>query len=230
MRAFIGNCRRTAVVASTIVLGVIVACASSVRPASADKIYQFTGQASSEAPRSAAPKKMRLGAYRQQEPRKSLTGGSRAISRTKTTKTRTGKTGGSKARATAKRSRGVQVASLGDSYQPKPDLGPSLAGGSVKWAANSGCLNASLRAVIYQVASNYGPVTVNSTCRGRRHNARVGGARHSHHLSGNAVDFRVHGRNNRAVLAFLRSHGSVGGLKLYRGGYFHIDTGSRRSW
>jgi uncharacterized protein YcbK (DUF882 family) len=83
--------------------------------------------------------------------------------------------------------------------------------------------------VIYQVANSFGPVTVNSTCRSRRHNARVGGAHRSHHLNGNAVDFRVRG-NNRAVLSFLRSHGSVGGLKLYRGGFFHIDTGSRRSW
>jgi uncharacterized protein YcbK (DUF882 family) len=70
---------------------------------------------------------------------------------------------------------------------------------------------------------------VNSTCRSRRHNSRVGGARHSHHLSGNAVDFRVRGASARSVYAFLRSHGSVGGLKLYRRGFFHIDTGSRRS-
>lgn len=108
----------------------------------------------------------------------------------------------------------------------KPSLG---SGGGIRWAASSGCLNGSLRAVVAQVAANYGSVTVNSTCRNRRHNARVGGARKSHHLTGNAVDFRVRG-NIRGAYAFLRSSGSVGGLKHYGGGLFHIDSGPRRSW
>jgi uncharacterized protein YcbK (DUF882 family) len=79
------------------------------------------------------------------------------------------------------------------------------------------------------VASMFGGVTVNSTCRSRGHNRRVGGASHSHHLTGNAVDFRVRG-NWRGVWAFLRSSGGVGGMKHYGGGLFHIDTGARRSW
>lgn len=108
----------------------------------------------------------------------------------------------------------------------KPGLG---SGGGIRWAASSACLNGTLRAVVAQVAANYGSVTVNSTCRSRGHNRRVGGAPRSQHLSGNAVDFRVHG-NARAVYAFLRSSGSVGGLKHYGGGLFHIDTGARRSW
>jgi uncharacterized protein YcbK (DUF882 family) len=83
--------------------------------------------------------------------------------------------------------------------------------------------------VVASVAASFGPVTVNSTCRSRRHNARVGGARRSHHLTGNAVDFRVSG-NWRGVWAFLRSSGLVGGLKHYGRGLFHIDTGARRSW
>jgi uncharacterized protein YcbK (DUF882 family) len=40
----------------------------------------------------------------------------------------------------------------------------------------------------------------------------------------------VRGASSRSVYAYLRSHGSVGGLKLYRQGFFHIDTGSRRTW
>ena len=125
--------------------------------------------------------------------------------------------------------RNVRVASLGGVYAPKPSLGPSLSGGSVRWAATSGCLNSGLRSVVASLAASYGPVTVNSTCRSRRHNARVGGARRSHHLTGNAVDFRVRG-NWRGVMAYLRSSGTVGGLKHYGGGRFHIDTGARRSW
>lgn len=129
-----------------------------------------------------------------------------------------------------RRSRGVEVASLGDSYVPSRRPAPSLSGGGgIRWVASSGCLTGSLRSVISEVAQRFGSVTVNSTCRSRGHNARVGGARHSHHLTGNAADFRVHG-NVGAVYSFLRSHGSVGGLKHYGGGLFHIDTGARRSW
>ena len=139
------------------------------------------------------------------------------------------KLGGYAEASEPKKSKGYRVAALGDTaygnYQPKK----SLSGGGVRWAASSGCLNGTLRAMVNQVASNFGPVTVNSTCRSKGHNRAVGGAPRSQHLTGNAVDFRVHG-NIRGVYAFLRSSGSVGGLKHYGGGLFHIDTGSRRTW
>ena len=70
---------------------------------------------------------------------------------------------------------------------------------------------------------------MSSTCRNAGHNRRVGGAPRSHHLSGDAVDFRVHG-NWRGAFAALRNMGSLGGVKHYGGGLFHIDTGPRRSW
>lgn len=134
-----------------------------------------------------------------------------------------------KTKTAQKKSRGVKVAALGkEAFTVQPPTAP-VTGNGIRWAASSGCLNGTLIAVIYQVASNFGPVTVNSTCRSRGHNARVGGARRSHHLTGNAADFRVHG-NVRVVYAYLRSTGSVGGLKHYGGGLFHIDTGERRSW
>lgn len=127
------------------------------------------------------------------------------------------------------KSKGTQVASLGGSFggpaaQPKP--GPSLSGGgNVKWVANAGCLASSLKSVIYQVAANFGPVTVSSTCRSKSHNKRVGGASKSYHLTGNAADFRVHA-NAGAAAAFIKAR--VGGFKSYGGGLFHIDTGPRR--
>lgn len=113
-----------------------------------------------------------------------------------------------------------------DAVAPKPALKST---GGIRWVASSSCLNGTLRSVVSQIAANYGSVTVNSTCRSRSRNRRVGGARKSHHLTGNAVDFRVRG-NVRAVYAYLRSHSGVGGLKHYGGGLFHIDTGPRRSW
>lgn len=139
------------------------------------------------------------------------------------------KLGGYVASTKTQKHKGVRVAALGNSYYPQPKPSKSLTGGSVKWAASSACLDSSLRAIVYQVAANYGPLRVNSTCRSHRHNRRVGGAPRSKHLSGNAVDFRVFG-NVRAVYAFLRSSGGVGGLKHYGGGLFHIDTGARRTW
>jgi hypothetical protein len=144
-------------------------------------------------------------------------------------------------RRTRSAARGTRVASLGSAEAPsvsssseRSSRAPSyarrsLSGGSINWVASSGCLNSSLRSVIAGVASNFGAVRVNSTCRGRGHNARVGGARKSYHLTGNAADFRVFGSVG-AVYAYLRSNGNVGGLKHYGGGLFHIDTGPRRSW
>jgi hypothetical protein len=125
--------------------------------------------------------------------------------------------------------RGIRIASLGDVGRE------ALAGhrdgqshGAARWRASSGCLNATLRGIVGEVARKFGPVTVNSTCRSARHNAAVGGAHRSYHIGGNAVDFSI-GRNARAVHAFLRKRKSVGGLKFY-GSHFHIDTGPRRTW
>jgi hypothetical protein len=128
------------------------------------------------------------------------------------------------------KSKGVRVASLGNTYVPEKKPARSLSGGGgIKWLASSGCLNGTLRGVLSQVAASFGAVTVNSTCRSRSHNARVGGASRSWHLTGDAADFRVHG-NWGGASSFLRSSGSVGGFKHYGGGLFHIDTGPRRSW
>ncbi len=101
--------------------------------------------------------------------------------------------------------------------------------GNISWSASSGCLNSGLRSIMHQVAAAFGSLRVNSTCRSRSHNSAVGGATHSHHLTGDAVDFRVFG-NIGGVASFLRSHSGVGGFKHYGGGLFHIDTGPRRSW
>lgn len=129
----------------------------------------------------------------------------------------------------ATRKKGKKYAALGKSMTDASPYSKSVTGGGVRWAANAGCLSGSLKSVIYSVASNYGAVTVSSTCRSKGHNARVGGAKKSYHLTGSAADFRVHG-NWRAAYAYLRSSGSVGGLKHYGGGLFHIDTGPRRAF
>lgn len=129
----------------------------------------------------------------------------------------------------ARRKGGRKVASLGGSYDVGEKPTSLSGGGGVRWVANAGCLDGSLKSVINQVAANYGPVTVSSTCRDHARNRRAGGAPKSYHLTGSAADFRVHS-NAGAAYAYLRSSGSVGGLKHYGGGLFHIDTGPRRSF
>lgn len=101
--------------------------------------------------------------------------------------------------------------------------------GSGKIAGLAGCIPGALRTVLAQVESRYGAVHINSSYRSPARNRRVGGAKHSLHMACRAVDFRVAG-NGRAVLGFIKSSPLVGGYKRYRSGYFHIDTGPRRTW
>lgn len=127
---------------------------------------------------------------------------------------------------------GPMVASLGrEFFAPAPLSAPSLTGDAIKWlpTALTDCLAAPLRGVLVALAEAFGPITVRWTCRSKEINARVGGAKRSYHLTGNAVDFNMTG-NYRAVLAFLKAKKEVGGLKHYGAGAFHIDTGPRRTW
>lgn len=96
-------------------------------------------------------------------------------------------------------------------------------------SAPTNCIPGDLREVVASVAQRFGPVSVESTHRTRGRNSRAGGARHSLHLSCRAIDFRVRART-RGVMAYLRAHSQVGGLKIYRNGIIHIDNGERRSW
>ena len=127
---------------------------------------------------------------------------------------------------------GAMVASLGREFvAPSPSAGPGLTGEAIRWMpkASVDCLATPLRGVLTELAAAFGPITVRWTCRDKRLNARVGGARRSFHLTGNAVDFNMAG-NYRAILAFLKGNKLVGGLKHYGRGAFHIDTGPRRTW
>lgn len=101
--------------------------------------------------------------------------------------------------------------------------------GNVSWNAPSGCVPGALKGVLAQVSQKFGPVVVNSSVRGHKHNRSVGGARRSWHLKCMAVDFRVRG-STKGLYAYLRSHPSVGGLHRYPSGFFHIDLGPKRTW
>jgi len=114
---------------------------------------------------------------------------------------------------------------------PLPGFASLVSQGSISLrdSAPTGCIPDNLREVVASVAEKFGPVSVESTHRNRGRNWRAGGARHSLHLSCRAVDFRVRAKA-RGVMAYLRGHPQVGGLKIYRNGIIHIDNGERRSW
>jgi uncharacterized protein YcbK (DUF882 family) len=100
---------------------------------------------------------------------------------------------------------------------------------TLRASAPTNCVPGNLREVVASVAAKFGSVSVESTHRNRSRNWRAGGARHSLHLACRAIDFRVRTRV-RGVMAYLRSHPQVGGLKMYGNGIIHIDNGERRSW
>lgn len=91
------------------------------------------------------------------------------------------------------------------------------------------CLPNKLMSVIYDVAEKFGDVQILSTFRDRERNRRVGGAPRSYHLRCEAIDFRVKG-SAPGLLSYLEQREEVGGLKRYPLGFFHIDTGPRRTW
>ena len=96
--------------------------------------------------------------------------------------------------------------------------------GRIQWSAPKTCLHPKLRRLVHE-ARRFGDIRVNSTCRSVEHNARVGGARRSYHLTGDAVDLRIFG-DWEAAAVFLSRH--VGGYKHYGDGLFHIDVGPKR--
>lgn len=151
---------------------------------------------------------------------------SETVSRAERSTGRRSAASASEDRPSTSRSKGRQVASLGGgSSDYQPPQGSLSGGGSIRWAADSGCLNGTLRGVVANVAANYGAVTVTSTCRSSKQNASAGGAPKSYHLSGDAVDFRVSG-NISGAASYLAGLG--GGYKHMGGGLFHVDTGPRR--
>jgi len=101
--------------------------------------------------------------------------------------------------------------------------------GKIRVNAPWKCVPSRLKRVIADVRKRYGSVTINSTHRSRSRNRMVGGKKRSYHLRCAAVDFRVHGKT-RGLTRYLARHPLVGGYKRYRSGFYHIDTGPKRTW
>ncbi|MCB1505928.1 MAG: DUF882 domain-containing protein [Hyphomicrobiaceae bacterium] len=92
--------------------------------------------------------------------------------------------------------------------------------------AQAECMPGSLRSVLSQIRSKFGPVQVISA---HRPGARIAGSgRKSYHASCRAVDFNPPRGKYRQVAAWLKQHHN-GGVGTYSCNmhHIHIDTGPR---
>jgi len=85
-------------------------------------------------------------------------------------------------------------------------------------------INMMLVQILQAVRDHFGvPVTVSSGVRCARRNKKVGGAKHSQHLLGNAADIQVAGVAPKTVAAFAASlMPGWGGVKPYAT-FTHVD-------
>jgi len=74
------------------------------------------------------------------------------------------------------------------------------------------------------------PIYILSGYRCPSYNARIGGARNSYHMRGQAADFVIYGYSVDQLRQLALKHGFTGIGRYYRGGFLHADTGPRREW
>lgn len=74
------------------------------------------------------------------------------------------------------------------------------------------------------------PLIVTSAYRTQATNRRVGGARSSRHMTGEAIDIKIAGLDSHAIAAVAREQGAGGVGRYRRRGFVHIDTGPKRDW
>lgn len=76
------------------------------------------------------------------------------------------------------------------------------------------------------------PMIINSAYRSPEHNARVGGAKNSRHLQGDAFDVSMANHDPEKFVAAAKAAGftGIGWYPPKKGNFIHIDTGPARTW
>lgn len=74
------------------------------------------------------------------------------------------------------------------------------------------------------------PLILTSAYRSPAHNQRVGGAKNSRHMQGDAFDVRMDNHDPHEFEAAARAAGFTGFGYYPKSGFMHIDTGPARSW
>lgn len=94
-------------------------------------------------------------------------------------------------------------------------------------------LNPQLTALLEEFRRRYPDVAITSGYRSPEYNAKVGGAKGSQHLGGNAFDFSVKGLDEgqqKEIAEFLRGRGARGFGYYPSSQSMHADLGSPRYW
>jgi hypothetical protein len=93
-------------------------------------------------------------------------------------------------------------------------------------------INRDIAQKIKQIESTFGKsLTITSGFRDEQRNARAGGARNSAHTRANAIDIQFRGNQEETnKLIEVASAAGIGGIGVYRPGWLHLDTESKRVW
>jgi hypothetical protein len=90
--------------------------------------------------------------------------------------------------------------------------------------ASTDCLSVALRAVLADVASRFGEVTVVSTHQLNTGNHSAGSIREKLHTDCRAVDVRPDRTRIDEIKAYLRTRPEINGVESYRNGVVHMDV------
>ena len=74
------------------------------------------------------------------------------------------------------------------------------------------------------------PLIITSAYRSPAHNKKVGGAKNSRHMQGDAFDIRMDNHDPHEFEAAARAAGFTAFGYYPKSGFMHIDTGPARSW
>jgi zinc D-Ala-D-Ala carboxypeptidase len=74
------------------------------------------------------------------------------------------------------------------------------------------------------------PLILTSAYRSPEHNKRVGGAKNSRHMQGDAFDVRMENHDPQSFEAAARAVGFTGFGYYPKSGFMHVDSGPARSW
>ena len=74
------------------------------------------------------------------------------------------------------------------------------------------------------------PLILTSAYRSPEHNRKVGGAKNSRHMQGDAFDVRMDNHDPHEFEAAARAVGFTGFGYYPKSGFMHIDTGPARTW
>ena len=97
---------------------------------------------------------------------------------------------------------------------------------------NTSCFKPKLLALLHGAEQHFGKrLVVTSGFRDPEHNLRVGGAKHSMHLSCDAADIQMVGVSKWDLARYFRQRADIGGVGTYcTTNSIHVDIGRRRDW